>query len=220
MKAKEQISQLLDSLITEGETVLSTKWVQSGNWPTGAPQFVDLAKFRKWQATCHLLVHLLGSYADPWKATFDEKAANSLVTAISMLETLKAIREAIQNNLLIRYEDIIFAEAFSDLIEQAEYLYDQGYALAAGVILRAVLEEHLRRMCNKHGCDPIKAKPTIADYNMELYKAKIYDKVKMKYVESMAAIGNAAAHNSVEFDGKDVKRLKQDIISFLQSFSV
>ena len=120
----------------------------------------------------------------------------------------------------MRYEDIIIAEAFSDLIEQAEYLYSQGYALAAGVILRAVLEEHLRRMCNKHGCNPSKNKPTIADYNMELYKSKVYDKIKMKYVESMAAIGNAAAHNSDEFDSTDIKRLNQDVVSFLQSFSI
>ena len=220
MKAKEQILQLLDALISEGKIVLSKKWEKNGNYLSGAPQFVDLALFRKWQASCHLLVHLLGSCADPWRATFDENLGNSLETAISMQERLKAIRDAIQNNLLMRYEDLILSEAFSDLIEQAEYLLKQGYALAAGVILRAVLEEHLRRMCNKHECSPSKSKPTINDYNMELYKLKVYDKVTMKHVEAMVAIGNAAAHNSDEFKAQDISRFNRDIVPFLQSSSV
>ena len=69
---------------------------------------------------------------------------NSLENALSVLGSLKSIKESLDDGLLIRFEDIVYAEAFSDLVEQAEYLYEQGYFLASGVILRAVLEERLK----------------------------------------------------------------------------
>ena len=219
MKAKERISDLVDSLIAEGQTVLGTEFKRSGNWVGGAPRYVDLQQFKKWRASCYLLLSLMGDIADPWREVLAGDTANQSVTAISMLGTLQAIREALDEDLLISFEDLVFAEAFSDLLEQAEYLFDQGYLLACGVILRAILEERLNRMCERYGCTPTKARPTIADYNTELYKAKVYDKITLKHVESMAAIGNDAAHNKPDLDKVDVQRFKTELITFLQKFA-
>lgn len=219
MKTNNRVSQLVKSLINEGKTVLGTKWAPDGNWLSGPPEYVDLQRFTKWRASCNLLIALLADMAEPWRNIFAGNSGNKLETAISMQGTLEAIQEAIDNDLLVRFEDLAFAEAFSDLVEQAEYLFDQGYILAAGVILRAVLEERLKRMCSRHGCNPAKARATIADLNTELYKAKVYDKVTFKHVDSMAAIGNDAAHNNQGLQGTDVGRFKQDLISFLERFS-
>ena len=118
---KEQISNLVDSLISEGDLVLKTEWVKEIS-PVIKTQHVDLALFKKWQSSCHLLNHILGHQADPWRKTLEEDSSNSLSTAISIQGTLKAIREALDNNLLLRYEELIHADIFSDFLEMASYV--------------------------------------------------------------------------------------------------
>ena len=56
------------------------------------------------------------------------------------------------------------AEAFESLLEQADYLLSEGYFLAAGVLGRAVLEEHLRKWCDLKAYSPAKQRPTINDF--------------------------------------------------------
>ena len=81
-----------------------------------------------------------------------------------------------------------------NLIEQAEHLFNSGYHLAAGVIGRAILEEHLRTTCETIGCLPAKPRATINDFNQALYGAQHYTKIKMKQIETLTTIGNDAAH--------------------------
>ena len=220
MKSKDKIYNLVTKLISEGRAVLETKWEKNGNYLSGAPSFVDLQQFKKWQSSCSLLMSLMGEFSEPWTNVFSANSNNSIVTAKSMQGSLESILEALDNNLLLSFEDLVFAEAFSDLIEQANYLFDQNYYLASGVIYRAVLEERLYRMCFGNNCLPEKKRPTIADYNNNLYKAKIYDKITLKHVESMTAIGNDAAHNKPGLEKFDIERLKNDLIAFLQKFSM
>ena len=133
-----------------------------------------------------------------------------------MLGALESISEDVVAGRLARYEDIVFAEAFSNLIEQAEYLLDKEYFLAASVLFRAVLEEKLRRLCDAHSENPETPRPTISDYNQSLYKATVYDKITFKNVDSMAAIGNEAAHHKKGLEAADVERLHTNLLDFLQ----
>jgi len=187
-----KINEFLVSLIQEGEEVLKTKWQPGGKWALGPPTYVDLQVFTKWRASCQLLVPMMGYIADPWKDTLASDRPNKIENAMATLGTLKAISEAINKELLFRIEDLIFAEAFADLMDQAEYLLDQGYTLASGVILRAILEERLKRLCATNHCEPEKERPTISDYNQKLYKEHVYDKTMFKHVDSMTGIGNDA----------------------------
>lgn len=219
MSLQSQIFDLTNRLIEEGEIVRTTQWQPRGNYLHGAPTFVDLLKFRKWRASCSLLASLMGELALPWRDILTANYENSNEAALTTSGTLEAIREAIDHELLVRSEDIVFAEAFSDLIGQAEYLFEQGYILASGVILRSVLEERLKLLCDRNNCVPTKQRPTIVDYNAELYRQKVYDIITMKHVESMAAVGNDAAHNNPQLSKDDVGRFLRDLLDFLQKFS-
>src|SRR6185369_3135336 len=105
--------------------------------------YVSLEDFKKWKSNCNVLINLLGDLADPWKDVFQGDKGNTLTNATSMLGTLKSLDDTINKGYLIRFEGLVFAEAFSNLIDQSEYLYSENYFLAAGVIARAVLEEKL-----------------------------------------------------------------------------
>jgi hypothetical protein len=107
---------------------------------------------------------------------------------------LRGLRSSIENGLLLRIEDRVLADAFGNLLDEADYLLTQNHLLAAGVLGRAVLEEHLRKLCQQHGCMPT-GRPTINDLNMALYP-KHLAKLAMQDATALATAGNHCAHNN------------------------
>jgi hypothetical protein len=49
----------------------------------------------------------------------------------------------------------VAAEVFTDFIEMAEHLLEQGYKDPAAVVAGSVLEEHLRQLCHKNAIDTV-----------------------------------------------------------------
>jgi len=221
MKGNDRIIHLVEKLITEGEVICKNSWKDDRyKLPALVMQYVDLESYKKWIGSFHLLLTIMGNLGKPWQGMYEScKDGNRLENALSILGSLKSIKENLDEGLIIGFEDIVFAEAFSDLVEQAEYLYEQGYALACGVILRAILEERLKKLCERNDCIPGKARPTINDYNQNLYTTQIYDKITFKHVDAMAAIGNTAAHNDPELNNQEVERFLRDLQAFLLRFS-
>lgn len=219
MKTQQTLVQLLGDLLIEGDAVLKTKWQPGGNWVSGPPSYVDLASFSTWRARCKLLASLLGRAGKCWESELTAGWPNKVENAISTQSTLSAVKSAIDMGLLLEMEDLILAEAFANLMEQADYLLQQGYFLASGVVLRAVLEERLRRLVDSNGVALSKPRPTLNDYNTELYKGSVYDKITFKEVELLAAIGNKAAHNEPGLFANEVSTMRDGLIKFLEKFS-
>ena len=218
---KDVILKTNRGLIEEGQQVVSTKFDAGDSsfyYVGGRPTGVELQPFAKWVAGCVNLIRMLGDAGEQWKDEFADKS-NSAGTAIRMLGTLQAIEQAIQEGLLVKVEDLVLADAFDSLLDQADYLNSEGYFLAAGVLGRAVLEEHLRSWCQHTGCSPAKNKPTLSNFKDELYKAKHFNTSVMKHVDSMAAVGNDAAHNTPSLTADDVARLLRDVRDFLAKHS-
>jgi hypothetical protein len=134
-----------------------------------------------------------------------------------MLGTLEGIRDTIKQGLLVTVQNLVFAEAFADLLGQAQYLLTANYFLAAGVLGRAVLEEYLRRWCRNANCLPAKPKPTINDFKAALQQGGNVTAIEVKHIDAMASIGNAAAHNQPGLSQPDVERLIRDVEAFLAS---
>jgi hypothetical protein len=214
--SRDSLNAFVRQLIDEGNSISETA-VHRQTSSITSDWFVDLQMFQKWRTSCKLLLSQLGSFATPWADNLGrDSAKNNRSTVRVMLGALESISENIIAGRLIRFEDIVFAEAFSNLIEQAEYLLSKGYYLAAGVLFRAVLEEKLRRLCDTHNQVVEKQRPTIADYNQALYKATAYDKITFKNVDTMATIGNEAAHNKDGLVAADIERLNSNLLDFLQ----
>ncbi|MBC8386077.1 MAG: hypothetical protein H8E57_11225 [Candidatus Cloacimonetes bacterium] len=220
MKNIEIIKQICNDCIIEGETLLNTQWINDsmGMLQIMNPTtYVNLEGFEKWKSNCNVLLNILGDLSDPWNEIFKTDNINTLTNTKSMIGGLKSIKDNLGKGYLIRIEDLIFAEAFSNLIEQSEYLYSQNYFLAAGVIGRAVLEEKLRNLCESQRVVFSKSRPTLSDYNIELYKAKFYSKPELKKIDYLISIGNNAAHNQpVTKDeiGRLIKEVKKILAKY------
>ena len=198
MKNIDLVKKICSECIIEGEVLLKTVWTNDtmGGFVVLDPKsYVDLEGFKKWKSNCNVLINLLGDLSEPWIETFKGAKGNTLINTKSMIGGLKSIVDTLDKGYLIKIEDLIFAEAFSNLIDQSDYLFEQNYFLAAGVIARAVLEEKLRNLCDSQDITLSKSRPTLSDYNTELYKTKYYDKIEFKNIDLLISVGNNAAHN-------------------------
>ena len=214
--AKARLIQQVEKLIAEGDAVLGTKFSNSrGNYVDMGDPWVQPEAFQKWLTSCRNLVHQVGKPAQVWIDAFKGNMSNQHVVATSLLGTLRSLHEAVQDDLLSPVEDLIAADAFGSLLEQADFLLKKTYLLASGVLCRAVLEEHLRLLCDRHGCMPT-GRPTIGDLNQALYKNGQVDKLAMQDVTTMATAGNHCAHNQQPpLSQADVEKLHRDVTGFL-----
>lgn len=207
---KKRLSGLVAELILEGREVSDAYDVNRRRDGAEGSAFEYSRKSSKWDSRCRTLLNTLGERARIWNRALLE--THVIPERVGVLE---AIKDAIDNDWLVTVEDLVYAEAFSDLLEQAEHLFAEGYFLAAGVLGRAVLEEHLRKWCEHAHCIPAKTKPTMADCKAALYKHNHINKIEQAQVEAMAAVGNEAAHNTPGLKKEDVGRLLRDVRDFL-----
>jgi hypothetical protein len=114
--------------------------------------------------------------------------------------------------------ELIHADIFTDFLDMADYLMQQGYKDPAAVVAGSVLEEHLRKLCDKYGIPTVKAdgKPKTADaLNSELASANVYSKLEQKSVTAWLDLRNKAAHGKyTEYDQDQVASLIRGVREF------
>ena len=102
---------------------------------------------------------------------------------------------------------LVSAEVLSDFLVQTEVLLENDYKDAAAVIIRAVLEDGLRRVCIANNL-PVTARTGVNDLAKELTKAGILSAVQSKEIDAKREIGNSAAH------GRFQEYTKPDVLAF------
>ena len=122
--------------------------------------------------------------------------------------TLKSLREEYANDFFSGFNEMVDAELFTDILEQAEYLLSQSYFRASGVVAGVALESHLRKLAEKNSIPIItdEWKYINADsLNGELRKKGILDKTLNKSITSWLGLRNDAAH-------PDAKEINEGLI--------
>jgi hypothetical protein len=211
----QRIESFVEGLVTEGEELLKTQF-QDGleQW------WVDGERFYMFSGRCRTLLHMIADQAAPWRdMLIPEDEVNYLASALRMLGAIRAIRDALKQGLLLKIEDLVHADMFADFLGMAEYLLQEGYKDPAAVIVGGVLEERLRKLCEKNGIPTADAdgKPKRASsLNDELAKAKVYDKLEQKSVTAWLDLRNKAAHGRYgDYDRSQVQELLSGVRNFL-----
>jgi hypothetical protein len=102
---------------------------------------------------------------------------------------------------------LVSAEVFADFLVQAEVLLENDYKDAAAVIIRAVLEDGLRRVCLSKGI-AVKPRDGIHELADQLTRRNFLTAVQTKEIQAKKEIGNKAAH------GKFAEYTKEDVVAF------
>lgn len=124
-----------------------------------------------------------------------------------------------ENGLMVNIRSLVQADIFADFLEMGEYLLNEGYKDAAAVIIGAVLEDSLKKLCEKNEISTVKNNGkslTIDPLNSALAKAEIYTKLNQKQITTWAHIRNKAAHGEYgEYDKTQVEMM----LLFVQGFA-
>ena len=111
----------------------------------------------------------------------------------STIGVLIGLRNAVDKGLLISLESRLRANIHDDFLQQAKTILDQGYHIAAMVLIGGVLEDHLEKLCTKHGIT-VTGNGNLAKYNDALHGVACYDKPAWRRIQSIGDVRNNAAH--------------------------
>ena len=182
--------------------------------------FVDVQLANQWLASC---LSLIGR-------TFGEKSIhyNRLTVQFTnypkwpnveqALGVLISAREDYAKDALFDIKNLVEAELFEDFLEQAEHLMANGYCGPAAVVAGSVLEDALRRICQREGIT-LPEKPKLDWMNAELAKHGTYNKFTQKKLTSLADLRNSAAHGTWDdFDKGDVGDMIESARTFMMKY--
>lgn len=220
----EDILKRLDELIGLGNAVLATRKQRT----PGFPDRVNNGKFRGFRsASLSFLESIFGAHQTYYKEFIEHVKVSGPSYTEAGINILQAAKAEIEGGWLFTIKGIVSAEIFADFMEMAEHLLEEGYKDAAAVMIGSILEEHLRKLCDKNSIpvtvekeDKIKSKKADT-INHELSKAEVYNKLEMKQITTWLDLRNKAAHgNYTEYSKKQVTLMLQGVLDFMNRVSV
>src|SRR5437867_2811149 len=150
MKTPELISKRFEELIAEGRKIIAQCGWDGKNYDRHPSEDVY---FRFRTEAMNLVRRSCGEDSDHYRelkrlAESKESANNSfyLIHALGVVEAAKSDFDA---GLLFDIRALITAEVFADFVEQAEHLLASGYYIPAASLAGAVLEDALRKLCER-----------------------------------------------------------------------
>lgn len=133
----------------------------------------------------------------------------------------KGVIEAAYNDYKDGFANLDFfvrAEIFEDFLSMSEYLLSEGFYVPAASLAGGVLEDSLRKLCDKHNIS-YPAKTKINSLNTDLAKTGIYNALVAKEIIAKADIRNSADHGKTsEFNKQDVKNMIEWIRDFIVKY--
>lgn len=213
----EDLIQRIEQIIQDADRVIQT---QRGSV---AYKHVDNELFQAFRSkSLSFLVIAFGKEHTHYSEFNSNVTQPSLHAATAGRGILSAAREDLTGGWLTTTRGLISAEIFSDFLEMAEYLLEEGYKDPAAVMSGSVLEEHLRQLCQQHGISTTVTKqgsprPRKADaLNADLGNKGVYNKLDQKNVTAWLDLRNKAAHGKYqEYTREQVSLMLQSVSDFM-----
>lgn len=233
---QKKISERFSSLISEAENVFQImkredQWSRSteGDVVVIGELVLCESQFYQLQTNVLTLIQFL-PHKSPHLDLIDE-AIRKLPSKISGIEKLIGILKGLQSDFecgfLMEYSNFVVAEVEANYLQQAEQLLEPkgDYShVPAAVLLGAILEDALRRICQRQTPE-IPVLKSDGDNKMmnalidDLKKAGIFNEQKAKQLRAWADIRNSAAHGKFEeFTRSDVEQMLNGVRNFLADY--
>jgi len=158
-------------------------------------------------------------FAPPGSAYLAEFRLPGLPSYKTLAGILTALRDDYAAGYLQTVQELIHADLFADFLEQAEYLLKEGFKDPAAVLAGGVLEEHLRKLCEKNDIKthmPNDKPKNASALNDELAGEGAYNKLEQKSVTAWLDLRNNAAHGKYDqYDKNQVVNMIQGVRDFI-----
>ena len=214
--ALNRVLDRLNSLISAGGEVLATQ--RSAGQHVVGPDRVESAIFSQWRTSSLAFLNTL-PHEFVYLREFEEHCKIALYQdAVNGLGILQAAKEDIEGGYLQRVETFVSASVFSDFLEMAEYLLNNGYKDPAASLIGAVLEDGLRRICVNNGIT-LKKNEDISALNQRVAQKQVYNPLQQKQIQVWNDVRNNADHGQFnQYKSDDVKEMLGGVQKFLSSY--
>lgn len=217
MAVQDVVKQNFVRLLDEGRQALRAAGWDGDRYQRSHPPNDEYFRFRT--EAMNLIRRSCGEDSDHYRelrrlAEAKDSATNSyyLVHCLGIVEAAQRDFEA---GLLFDVRALIAAELLGDFLEQAAALLDAGYHVPAASLAGAVLEDTLRKLCERHAV-PLPDSTKIDRLNADLARANVYDKLVQKRITALADIRNNADHGHFDrFSKADV----EDMVKWVRNFA-
>jgi hypothetical protein len=207
--------QRVDQLLEKGRRAIgSIRNVQ--DYPGGFADGNAMTEFRA--ASRSFLLQTYGDKHPHFKLFESHPNTSGLPYCMGVMG---AVRDEIAGGWLNSVRGLLAGELFSDFLEMADHLLEEGYKDAAAVIIGSTLEGHLRQLAVKHSIDPSIVKngnsiPKKAEMlNAELTNVA-YEKQDNKNVTAWLNLRNNAAHGAyVKYTIEEVRIMASGVRDFM-----
>lgn len=211
MRFETKVLDRLDRLLKMGEAILGNQHRVDG----AAGRWVHGEQTIQWRTSClNFLSRVLGEDSQHYR--YFPPEGYRVEDAQKMLGVLRAAKDDIESGFLFDRDLLISADAFDDILEQAEHLLENKYKDAAAVLIGAALESTLRKMCAQSGIG-LTGYETIEPLNVKLAGQKVYNKLVKKQITVWADLRNNAAHGHFDnYNQSNVEDMDKWVRSFME----
>ncbi len=206
------------TLIAKGDDVLATHTEPQEVMLRGFPT-LDTGAFSGWQAqVLNFLANLLGA-ENIYTTRFRERVTSGFTSEVEAGQgILRAVREDLEGGYLTDVRTLVSAEVFTDFLEMAEHLHENGYKDPAASLAGAVLEDGLRKIASKNGIT-VKEKDDLSSLNRRNADGGVYNRLTQKKLQVWADIRNNADHGHFgEYSAEDVQDMIRGIQALLADY--
>lgn len=211
---------------------LGVKALQTKYYSQYSGDLVDSKLYVEFKTAVLSFINTVYGRDHPYYSEFEAETggrSSSSVSAVNKgIGILNAIKAEIAGGWLVSMKGLVAAELFTDFIEMANHLLEEGYKDPAAVVIGSVLEEHLRQLSLKHSID-ITFLTASGDtrlkkaegMNTDLSKSKVYSVLDQKMVTAWLDLRNKAAHGKYkEYSAEQVEQMMQGVTNFMSRNSI
>jgi len=177
----------------------------------------------KAKAAVARITGLSSEYYKDTISTLESTRIHSSSIGSQVIGILRALKSDLEKGYLKSLNQLIQADIFSDYLEMAEHLLENGFKDPAAVLIGSTLENHIRELSRRNNLDIVTIKSNgdiiakSADtMNQGLAKAGIYSSGYQKQITAWFGLRNAAAHGKYsEYSESQIKLMLEGVRQFI-----
>ena len=222
---KKEVLTQLDELIETGQRLIESYELKRYEYKSSMPE----AELRAFVTSALVAIERIAGknsqyygnipqepVLSPLAVDYSQSTTGPILSFIpTVTGVLIALRNAVNQGLLLSLESILRANIHDDFLVQTSELLDAGYHVAALVLTGGVLENHLQKMVLERGLD-LPKKGSISKYN-DLLRDNPYNQSIWRRIQSISDLRNDAAHGKgstiASEDAKDAHVFVQRFIA-------
>jgi hypothetical protein len=200
MSLKQILEKQFDDLITEGERIAQERpQISPLRFNVSSDPRIEQHNRRVerfYAQSRHLAERICGDESAQIQRLIELEGLRKTwadIPVTRFIGVLEAIKLDFEAGMFDDIRSLVRADVLDDFLSQAEELLSSGFSEASVSLGGAILEDTLRKLCDKHSITR-PTKTTIDGLNVMLVKAQVYDGLVQKRITQLAHLRNDADH--------------------------